>query len=154
MDNNNLFQGATLSPNTCFNYDQQPMSNNNGNNQPINNCSHNYQQYTPNGNFNNNVTNAPDQQYNISNDIPQYTYQQYASDNVSSPPLYHNQNPPNPPQSNIPRLNPFNINITSPQTTIINMSVSCSDIQNLLQKVNTHLNHHSSSTNNLHTQFQ
>ncbi|GBB96978.1 hypothetical protein RclHR1_02890005 [Rhizophagus clarus] len=69
-----------------------------------------------------------------SNDIPQYNYQQSASDN--------NQNSL---QSNVlPLLNSLNITINSPQTSIIIMPTTNSDIRQIL----SYLNHSSSSTNN------
>lgn len=152
---NNLSQiavtQATPTPVTYNNSDQQSMPNNNGVFVPSN--TNNYQQCDisnniPNNQYqctstNNNVTFH--QQNNTSNNTLDRNHQQSTSDNASPPQFYHNQNPYNLPQYNVsPLLNSLGININSPQTTIIIIPVSSSEIQNrLLQD----LNHSSSKTN-------
>ncbi|CAG8524380.1 20791_t:CDS:2 [Rhizophagus irregularis] len=90
------------------------------------------------------------QQCDVSNNIPNNQYQQCISTNNND--TFHQQNntsnntPDLPqPQYNVsPLLNSLGININSPQTTIIIIPVSSSEIQNrLLQD----LNHSSSKTN-------
>jgi len=112
-----------------------------------------YQQYVTS----NNIPHHNYQQSIVSNNIPNHNYQQSMSNNVSLPqfyPQYINQNPLNPSQSNIfPLLNSLGININSPQTTIIIMPTTNSDIQNQLQQIHTYLNY-SSSTNNSQTRPQ
>ncbi|GBC07698.1 hypothetical protein RclHR1_07630004 [Rhizophagus clarus] len=79
-------------------------------------------------------------------DIPYYNNQQSTFNTVSYPQFYHDQYQHNSPQSNIlPLLNSFGIDINSPQTTIIIMPTTNSNIQNQLQQVLNYLNHSSSA---------
>ncbi|GBB89428.1 hypothetical protein RclHR1_01610019 [Rhizophagus clarus] len=145
---------------------QQPLPNNNVNYFPDNNTSlnHNHQQqYDSHSNYQqyiqqpgNNVTITPDHNLHhnyhqpmsnvasnsnptsdASNTIPHYNNQQSTSNNISPPQFYHDQNQQNSLQSNtLPSLNPFGININSPQAPIIIIN---SDIQNQLQQVLAYL---------------
>ena len=151
-NNNFNQQPLTNVASSDHNYQQYDASNNN----TI--SPHNYQQSTSNGISNNNDTISNYQQCDASNNIPhQNNYQQSMSNNVSLPqfyPQYTNQNPLNPPQSDIfPLLNSLGINISSPQATIIIMPATNSDIQNQLQQIHTYLNY-SSLTNNSQTRPQ
>ncbi|CAG8737973.1 9461_t:CDS:2 [Rhizophagus irregularis] len=99
-----------------------------------------YDTYT-HATYSNNVNNAIfDQQSQQQSMLNNNTNQQSTSNNVSLP--QQNQ-PSDSSQSNIlPLLNSFGINISSPQSTIIIMPTTNSDIQNQLQQaVLAYLNH-------------
>jgi hypothetical protein len=156
LDHNNqqYRQPIVASPN--HNHQQQY---NDSNNIPL----HNYQQHIQqpgisNNNYqqpmsnnvasNNSDTFSSNNHHHVSNNIPYHNSQQQSTfDNASPPQFYHDQNQPNPPQSNIlPLLNSSGININSPQSTIIIMPTTNSDIQNQLQQVLAYLNHSSTKT--------
>ncbi|CAB4486034.1 hypothetical protein RhiirA5_414576 [Rhizophagus irregularis] len=142
---NDTYVPATYS-NNINNADQQPISNQQYD--ALSDIYQNHQQSTSNGN--NNITISPDhnhQQYDSFNHNQQSTsncifnnshYQQYDSNNISR----HNYQKfyPQHINQNLPQSNIFHIN--SPQTNIIVIPATNSDIQNhQLQQVYAYLNH-------------
>ncbi|GBB87548.1 hypothetical protein RclHR1_01400001 [Rhizophagus clarus] len=95
------------------------------------------------------------QQQNGLNNISQHNYQQpMPTFNVVSPPQFYPHYIEQDPQltTNVfSLLNSLGIHINSPQTNIIFMPTTDSDIQSRLQQVHTYLNNNFSSTNNSQT---
>jgi hypothetical protein len=141
-ENNNFFLTHTSTSDSNYQQQYDVLNDNN----TI--STRNYQQPISNGISNDNDTISNYQQYDVSNNVSHLNSQQSMFNNTISPPQYYShyidQNLPNSSHFNI--YPPFGISINSPQTTIIIMPATISDIQNQLQQINAHLNHSSSQT--------